>query len=671
MLIRIDDEIHDDKKKSVERVIKQVKEGLHTCSEMVVWVKSIKSHYVLPKSEKYLDYCLFFGSLVLGTGLYKADIVTDVVVSLEWRSFASHENYVKPLGLNEEICQNEFNNVTYDSICGINNETVQEKMRFSSDEWILLSNITMAHIILTFFLFSLSFFITNFYGKKYQGLCGRLNLVLASLISPLLTKFNVFQERINVTRLLASSPEHLLKAKAIKKLKKILRNQKKYRAYQEKGDVPSAEYIQINDEDFIVWMSRFGRKDFGTEKMEVENVILNKRMRYQKWIKDVTITKKLLKNMRDENFVSWIKQKANRDILGMQIDQERIQSASDEAILFSWMQWVKNRDIVEAQDNLSFAIKQETLNLVIEVTVEASLQFFIQVSLLLPDLILNTMENEQKSLVDIAKNMVNWNVLSILSSFATMANSFSRIQILEKNYALSWTGNPKALLLLLLDTTLNTICRTLIFGCFIYFTSAGHFNIVMAVSLYYGHVCIMLIFNVLFNRHLPSLSIQYFISILLNSMTSFYSYNHYDFFHERRKHKPTLLRQSLYTLITMTENIALTTYFVLHPSCYIIEDSYGCIHHLQRSHILSIVIFLIILQIVMAIFKLSYYGNHPASVSVSYSEDKMQIDILGVSWLRKNGKWIREEGESNKSDPEVGSSLQDLYKDENLLMGKF
>jgi len=71
----------------------------------------------------------------------------------------------------------------------------------------------------------------------------------------------------------------------------------------------------------------------------------------------------------------------------------------------------------------------------------------------------------------------------------------------------------------------------------------------------------------------------------------------------------------------------------------------------------------------MAIFKLSYYGNHPASVSVSYSEDKMQIDILGVSWLRKNGKWIREEGEGESN--KVGSSLQDLYKDENLLMGKF
>ena len=57
-------------------------------------------------------------------------------------------------------------------------------------------------------------------------------------------------------------------------------------------------------------------------------------------------------------------------------------------------------------------------------------------------------------------------------------------------------------------------------------------------------------------------------------------------------------------------------------------------------------------------------------MSISYGEDKMQIDILGVSWLRKNGKWIREAGETNKIDLEVGSSIEDFYKEENLLIQK-
>ena len=113
----------------------------------------------------------------------------------------------------------------------------------------------------------------------------------------------------------------------------------------------------------------------------------------------------------------------------------------------------------------------------------------------------------------------------------------------------------------------------------------------------------------------------------------------------------------------MTENIVLTTCFVLYPSCYVIEDTNGCLHHLKKSHILSIVIFLIILQILTGMLKLSYYGSHPATVSISYGEDKMQIDILGVSWLRKNGKWIREAGETNKT-------IEDLFTEETLLTEK-
>ena len=190
----------------------------------------------------------------------------------------------------------------------------------------------------------------------------------------------------------------------------------------------------------------------------------------------------------------------------MQIDQDRGKQGSDEALLISWMKWKKNLDVVEAQTNLAFRTKQETLNLVIEVATEASLQFFIQVLLVLPDLLLSSFQSSSSdtSYLERAKELINWQVMSILSSFATMANSYLRIQILEKEYALSWTRNPKALVLLFIFTTLNTICRTMVFGCFIYFTNpSGHFDVWKAISLSYGYVFLIFFFNIIFNSCAP------------------------------------------------------------------------------------------------------------------------------------------------------------------------
>ena len=222
--------------------------------------------------------------------------------------------------------------------------------------------------------------------------------------------------------------------------------------------------------------------------------------------------KEILEEMNDEEFVTWIKWKRNRDLVNLEIDQERNDHVSDEALLFSWMKWKKNLEVVKSQKNLALKIKQESLNLVIEVAAEASLNFFIQVLLVLPDLILASFKSypSKSSYLE----LMNWKYLSILSSFATMANSYSIIQILQK----------------------DTICRTVIFGCFVYFTNPeGHFDVWNAISLYYGHVLILLFFNIIFNRCSPSFSGRYIISLLLNSMTSFYSYNYYNFFDSRNE----------------------------------------------------------------------------------------------------------------------------------------
>ena len=88
MLISIDDYLNGDKEKNSDRVINQVKEGLHTCSELIVWISSIKSRYVISRTLKILLFCLIFGSLAFGINLFSVDVITDIVVNFEWRFYA-------------------------------------------------------------------------------------------------------------------------------------------------------------------------------------------------------------------------------------------------------------------------------------------------------------------------------------------------------------------------------------------------------------------------------------------------------------------------------------------------------------------------------------------------------------------------------------------------------
>ena len=101
MLVDIDDYENGDKEKDSSRVINQVKAGLHTCSELTVWIKSIKSKYVITHTVKLVTFCLIFVSLLFGTSFFMVDVSTDLNVNSEWfflllQSF-HHLSFVKLL----------------------------------------------------------------------------------------------------------------------------------------------------------------------------------------------------------------------------------------------------------------------------------------------------------------------------------------------------------------------------------------------------------------------------------------------------------------------------------------------------------------------------------------------------------------------------------------------
>ena len=88
MLVNIDDYLNGDKENDSRRVINQVKDGLHTCNELLVWITSVKSKYVIPRSVQFFSFCLIFLALAFGISLFMFDISTDFIVNFEWRFFA-------------------------------------------------------------------------------------------------------------------------------------------------------------------------------------------------------------------------------------------------------------------------------------------------------------------------------------------------------------------------------------------------------------------------------------------------------------------------------------------------------------------------------------------------------------------------------------------------------
>ena len=199
----------------------------------------------------------------------------------------------------------------------------------------------------------------------------------------------------------------------------------------------------------------------------------------------------------------------------------------------------------------------------------------------------------------------------------------------------------------------------LVCGCFIYFTDQnGRFEILKAVGIYYGHAMIMLFFNIIFNKNCPTFSIDYIFCIFLNSLTSFYSFSHFDFFGINKKHKPTFLSQGIYYMIIMTENIGMTVYFAFISSFNKYQDEFGKEYELLSKN--NLVFAILLLQTAAVIVRLIYYANHPSSVSLTSMNDKMQIYILGSSWVLRDGKWVKEKDENKMNMDKLGDSIEKL-----------
>ena len=203
---------------------------------------------------------------------------------------------------------------------------------------------------------------------------------------------------------------------------------------------------------------------------------------------------------------------------------------------------------------------------------------------------------------------------------------------------------------ILIKTTLDTFSRIIIISMFIHLYHDGNFNTLVATSIYYGHVVIMLIYNVVFNTAKPSFNKTYLIGLLLNSLSSFFNlnlYNYNDMLHyesnihskkETQFHQPTFLRQAAYYTIFLGENMLLTALsLTTDESEWKLKDGYGTPTELTSGNVLAIFGFAWLLQLVSFVFQTGYYGSHPSSVSLTEMRDKMKVHLFGTPLICETG----------------------------------
>jgi len=179
----------------------------------------------------------------------------------------------------------------------------------------------------------------------------------------------------------------------------------------------------------------------------------------------------------------------------------------------------------------------------------------------------------------------------------------------------------------------------------------------MAVGVYYGHVGIMLVFNLFFNKKTPTFSFAYLFGLIINSLSSTYSYNYcnYDKLFEKKDddqklHQPSLIRQMLFYTIFLIETASLTclsVYFFEEKASKGIPKISNI--PITRGHLWTVIVFILGSQVLALLLRLVYYGMHPSSVSMSDLEAKKQIYILGreVRWNKKRN--IDEESGTSTS----------------------
>ena len=114
------------------------------------------------------------------------------------------------------------------------------------------------HLVFPWILFIATFSLLNFSQKNYQGFVGRILFILSILFSPIMTKLNVFLEKLRITTLLSSNPETFLREKVIKDMKRTTRKPEDlFSVYDIMGKINAKEILEeMNDEEFVTLIGK-------------------------------------------------------------------------------------------------------------------------------------------------------------------------------------------------------------------------------------------------------------------------------------------------------------------------------------------------------------------------------------------------------------------------------
>ena len=298
--------------------------------------------------------------------------------------------------------------------------------------------------------------------------------------------------------------------------------------------------------------------------------------------------------------------------------------------------------------NLEKIEKQEILFMVIEVTSESSFQCFLQAILAIPQVFLG-ITTAYSSETAFLGQIFSLRLVSIASSFIVIARSYYKIRDLTKKGALPVHGAGG--LLLLLRTLIDTVTRIMSVGLLLYMLN-GDMEPLLALLFYYLHVLLMVAFNIIFNNEkLNSGSATYWRNLLLNWLASQYSYTHFEFTsliggNQKRPvwtkegiqlHQPSLIRQSVFYQIVILESvmISIASHFAFSYNSSINSDGsevmmvtngFGGEFPFSRKNLSAVLGIIWLLQLLVSpVITLLYYAAHPASVSLSAINPKLQV----------------------------------------------
>ena len=158
------------------------------------------------------------------------------------------------------------------------------------------------------------------------------------------------------------------------------------------------------------------------------------------------------------------------------------------------------------------------LALVIEASLEAYFQFWLQSNYSLPDILRDMLSDNFK-----LEQVITFRTMSIFLSFITITFSIVKIRFRliilsqyiliflysnkDKNEAL----NPLNMIILVLKVLMDLVSRVLIFCIFMIVDNNGHFSPMRTLTSFYTMVGIMTIFNIVFNERRNFLSSKYWL----------------------------------------------------------------------------------------------------------------------------------------------------------------